>query len=171
MKSLPGRFFFEETGAYKPLNCFALVATLVWVFSGSAVADTGYLLHTLEGLYGLYGLIWVYIFPVVRRERFGAIAFLYSQQRFPIQWGAKELLRVSQPSDRYVWYSKPKSPLVVRRFPKIGYPHSSSNSKWDFSYLNHPFWVSHIYENPQLLLLPSSKRSQKTYGKSPCWKG
>ena len=37
---------------------------------------------------------------VVKRERFGARGIPYSPTIFPIQWEAKELLRVSQP---YIW--------------------------------------------------------------------
>ena len=39
-------------------------------------------------------------YPVVRRERFGARG-IYIPYRFPIQRGAKELLRVSQPSNSW----------------------------------------------------------------------
>ena len=69
------------------------------------------LMHGSHGALEDLKSLAAFVYPVVRRERFGARG-THIPYRFPIQWGVKELLRLSQPSNSCGSHSSGDNPAV-----------------------------------------------------------
>ena len=68
--------------------------------ASTVARNCGGLVEDLEQGVGMVEFLKRIYSPAVMRERFGASG-IHISCIFPIKWGAKELLRVSQPSDTF----------------------------------------------------------------------